>query len=625
MTLLNRWFPLASLICAVLASLLLMPGLHGGFIFDDTANIISNPAIQMGALDASGLRAVFYGLQPGGITRILPTLSFAFDYWRGGGLHPEVFKSTNIAIHAVTILVLAGFFRALLLASGQSRTRAGIAALGLTAAWAMHPLQVSSVLYVVQRMQTMCTLFVVLALWTYLKARQAQIADRPSRRAWLLTVLFWMMALACKEDAVLLPAYTLALEVTVLRFRAADPGLSHRLRKSYLFTTSAGAALFLLVIVPHYWSWNDYPGRDFSSWERLLTQARLLCMYLLEIVLPLPQHMPFYYDWIQTSHGLLQPWTTLPAVILILTLLVVAWRLRTRRPLFALGVFLFFAGHFITSNVVNLELGFEHRNHFPMIGALLAAGDLLALLAQHTHTPRKMGIAVCTLLLMLLGTATMVRARSWDSPLNLARTSIELAPNSSRAWNSLALYYYELGGGRSAGKNNPYLDKAIDACDKGATVAPYSAACMSNLILFKTIKGNVTPADWDRYIERLQRVNMGAENGMALQVLMYNASKGVSFDDDGIVEAISVIAQRKQLTTVEYATIGYFILLDTHQPDKAYPYLESAVQMEPENDAFTKELIDNVKKSNRKEWAEKLEALARSKDKLTPAPQFSGH
>ena len=52
--------------------------------------------------------------------------------------------------------------------------------------------------------------------------------------------------------------------------------------------------------------------------------------------------------------------------------------MRTRWPLFSLGVFLFFAAHLITSNVIGLELAFEHRNHFALIGAVLAVGSLLA-------------------------------------------------------------------------------------------------------------------------------------------------------------------------------------------------------------------------------------------------------
>src|SRR3546814_12099131 len=86
-------------------------------------------------------------------------------------------------------------------------------------------------------MQTLSTLLLVLALWVYLQARQAQMEGRSGRTGWMLTGLLWVLAIGCKEDAVLLPAYTLALELTLLRFAAAEPGLARRLRSTYLFAT----------------------------------------------------------------------------------------------------------------------------------------------------------------------------------------------------------------------------------------------------------------------------------------------------------------------------------------------------------------------------------------------------
>ena len=610
-----RWFLLCSLLCALLAALLFIPGLGGGFVFDDEPNIVNNYAIHMETLDAVGLAVAAFSDQPGGMTRVLPTASFAVDYWRGGGLDPAVFKSTNIFIHALTTFALAWFFRTLLLAAAVPPAKVRFAALALALAWATHPLQVSSVLYVVQRMQTMATLFLVLALLAYLKARLAQIEGRAGRSGWLLTMGLWLLAIGCKEDAILLPAYTLALELTILRFRAASPVLATTLRWGYLLTSALGALAFVFFVAPHYWHWDAYPSRDFSTPERLLTQGRALTMYLWEILVPLPSHMPFYYDWLQPSRGLLQPWTTLPALLLVVALLATAWRLRLRRPLFALGLMLFFTGHFVTSNVLNLELAFEHRNHFALIGIVLATGDLLALAAQHLRLRAWTQASAVGVLLLLLGSATVVRAVSWGSPLQLARTTTELAPHSARAWNLLSRNYFEMGGAYTPG--NPYLDEAIDASKKGATGAPYGTSNQTNLIIFKTLHGSVTPTDWDRYLASLQQVVMGFENQHALRTLMNNFSHGVALDEDRVISAIEIIAKRGQLQPSELAGIGYFILDKTHQSELAYPYFARSVQMAATGDGGQSAMIAYLRKKGLTEWADNLQALAKNKSPLT--------
>src|SRR5690606_9164270 len=128
------------------------------------------------------------------------------------------------------------------------------------------------------------TLFLVLALWAYLRGRQAQIAGHHARTSFLLGGLAWALAMGCKEDSALLPAYTLALELTVLQFAAKHHRTTTLLRRGYLLSVLAAAAVYVLVVVPHYWQWEAYQGRDYSTPERLLTQARVLCMYIWQIV-----------------------------------------------------------------------------------------------------------------------------------------------------------------------------------------------------------------------------------------------------------------------------------------------------------------------------------------------------
>jgi hypothetical protein len=605
MTLPHRGYLLFSLLCAALAILPFLPGLPGSFVFDDEQNIVQNSAIELQSLEPGALLYAALSPQPGGMTRVLPTLTFALDYWRGNGFDPATFKITNIAIHAVTTFVLAWFLRSLLLIAGVTLSRARWSALAMALAWALHPLQVSSVLYVVQRMQTLATLFVVLALWAYLVARQAQMEGQSGRRGWMLAGLLGVVAVSCKEDAVLLPVYMLALELTVLRFRASDPGLSRNLHRGYMLLTALAAAAYVCMVVPHYWAMDTYTFRNFSTLERLLSEGRVLCMYLWEILLPLPSHLPFYYDWVQPSRGLLQPWTTLPAYVLLLALLGAAWHMRKQRPLFALGVLLFLAGHLVTANVVPLELAFEHRNHFPLIGIVLAVGDALALAVMRLKLAVAARVAGCLLVLVTLASATAVRARSWDSDMNLALTSTQLAPGSARAWNSLCVIYFIRGGGPKF--DNLNIDKAVAACSEGAKVADDSVISLTNIIAYKGIQGTLTEADWDRYLTQLRRVKMTLENRSSIWVILNQVRRGVHMDESRVLETIDVVNRRAPFKPIESAAIGYFILEHTRQAERATPFFIRAMK-DAADPSFSDDIIIDLRKQGHAHMADKLQA-----------------
>lgn len=613
----NHSFLLLSFIVAVLAGVVFIPGLPGDFVFDDIPNIVNNKAIQLHQLDARSVLEVIATPQLSGNMRTLPTLSFAIDFWRAGGADPATFKTTNIVIHAITTCALAWFFRSLMMVSGIPRARAQWPSAVLALVWAIHPLQVSSVLYPVQRMQTMATLFVILALLAYIQARMAQRHGRPSRKAFLATFFLSVLAMACKEDAVMLPAYALALELTVLNFSAANARTAQLLRWGYMVASVAGAALFVLVAAPYFWQWEAYPGRDFSTLERLLTQARVLCMYAWQILVPLPQNMPFYYDWFQPSRGLLEPWTTLPAIALLGALLTLAFRMRARHPLFALGVFVFFGAHFISSNVVGLELAFEHRNHFALAGAILAIGSLL-LEGILRMRPRTAKLAIlCAIPLLSLSYATILRAHDWRSRMALARTSTELAPNSARAWILLCAGHYEAGGG--AVKANPFLDEAIDACSNGAALAPYALNNPALLVVLKTLQGNVAPQDWARLQQRIETVHMSPDNRRAPLILTHNAREGVELEKRGMLRALSTLLDRAPLKPFEIASISYFIMNDLGEPDLALPYFVKAIQSVPPGDPFAGQLADELRAKGRPDLAASIENLERARLRLPAA------
>ena len=607
----NCKFLLASLVIALFAGLLFTPGLPGEFIFDDVPNITTNEALHLTQLNAESLAKVLTGLQLSGTTRSLPMLTFAIDYWRADGPAPGAFKTSNIFLHAVTALALAWFFRSLLLTAGVNRARVRWIAPLLALAWAAHPLQVSSVLYVVQRLQTMGTLFLVLALWTYLQARQAQIQGRSGRTKILLTLLLWVVAMGCKEDSALLPIYTLAMELTLLRFASADQRQASLLRRGYLLAALIGTAVYLFVIVPHFWEGKAYLGRDYTASERLLTQGRVLCLYLWQILLPLPGHMPFYYDWIQPSRSLLHPWTTLPAIATVLALLGLAWHLRARWPLFSFGIFLYFGAHFIASNVIGLELAFEHRNHFALIGAVLALGSLLAHAAYRLRLRPSLQVISCAIALVALSSSTLFRAQTWASNEGIARQATERASGSGRAWTQLCASYFNAGGGAVQG--NPRLDEAISTCSAGSVAAPDSLNSQTLLIVLKSLKGSVTPQDWDSLQRRMETVPMTSDNARIFMILTFHARKGVQMDKKELVETFSGLLHRKALGAFNAAAVGYFIMDDLSEPELALPYFEAAINANPPSDPFPQQLGAELRQKGRPDLAETIDDLATSR------------
>ncbi len=599
----TRRFVLVALLLAAFACGMLSPGLGGGFIFDDLPNIVRNGNLRIAGGSAEDVLYAAYSYNAGH-SRALSMLSLALDLWRGG-LDPKVFKTTNLCIHALSTVALALFFRRLLTLVQWPERRAAMAALLMATVWAIHPMQVSSVLYVVQRMQTLVTMFMVLALWAYLGMRRAQMQGQRSRGHGVLVALFAVLGFAAKEDAVLLPLYTLALELTVLRFAAAQPALVKGLRRGYLAFVLAGAAAYLLVVVPHYWSWQAYPGRDFNSWERLLTQGRVLVMYLGQMLWPLPSHLPFYYDDLMVSRSLWQPASTLPAWLLLFGLLAWAWLWRTQRPLFAFGVMLFFAGHFLTSNVINVELAFEHRNHLPLIGIVLALSDVAVAAWLRWHLPRWLGAALLVLLITGEAAATVTRAYSWGDPMRFAQAGVDANAGSARAWLALCGVYFERSGGKP---HTAAMRQAIQVCERGAHVTE-SPQLLSNVVIFKTQEGTVVPSDWARFLAALRAGARYSQNQGISLITLDNLDRGIPLDEEGVIQTFDIINEYAVFQPEAYLRMGSYLYNKTQHQERALDYLRLAVEEAPPDDARITLMLNQLAQAGRNDWVAQLAAV----------------
>ncbi|MBI4989023.1 MAG: pilus assembly protein PilF [Rhodocyclales bacterium] len=444
---------LAAFIAGVFLAILYGPGLQGGFFFDDEPSILYADGIRLESLTTESLREALASGRSGPSGRPVAQLSFALNHYFSG-FDPFAFKATNLAIHAACGLLV--FWLALrLLKAGSSGSAvahvgAGLpaiaprrkypwgavaniagkpaptggsvrAAVVLAILWLLHPLQLTPVLHVVQRMTSLSAFFLLAALLLHIGAR-----ERGGRAGWAGLLLAWgvLWPLSCfsKETGVLFPLFALAWELIVRR--SARGGLDRFARAFAVLCGLTLAAGILYSLSPAgQWLWAGYAYRDFTLVERLLTEGRVLWFYLSLILLPRLEAFGLYHDDIAVSTGLFVPWTTLPAWVGLAGLAWLAWRARAKAPLVAFGIAWFLIGHGLESTVLPLEIVHEHRNYLPLFGILLAgiAGQMRLL--ERSGPPRVLGLALASAALIYLPFVTALRAHQFGDEIR--RTQIE--------------------------------------------------------------------------------------------------------------------------------------------------------------------------------------------------------
>ncbi|WP_347454494.1 hypothetical protein ABEF86_13715 [Acinetobacter thermotolerans] len=587
---------------------LFIPGIKGGFLLDDGINIIANYVLYIEQLSFDNLIYAALSFHDGNGSRALPMMTFAIDYWRAGGMEASTFKTTNIIIHGITTFFLAFFFyRLLILAKWNEQTSASVALI-LTLVWALHPLQVSSVLYVVQRMQTLATLFLVLALWAYLCMRQIQLQGGRGRQYGIVAILMWLMALTCKEDAVLFPVFTLCLELTILKFDAVQDVVRRGLRQSYGLFIFLTIIIYFFVILPKFGCWDICPGRNFNSLERLLTQARVLVMYIGQTLFPFSDNLPFVYENYPVSRNLFRPWTTITSLLIIFSLIIIAWHVRRIRPLFSLGIFLFFAGHFIASNVILLELVFEHRNQFPLIGLILAVSDLILFLIEKLKfNDRSQAIFVSVIIIYISGNL-INQIYIWSDATRLGKKLTELSPLSVRAWNQYAAVYFD----KYIDTQEPEsLSQAILITEQ-AFKNINSPSLAANLIIYKSLYKTVKQDDWNKYFDTLKITNDSRLNRNTVNILRDNYIKGILDDNINLIKALDVLYEKNMIERDEYFITANKVF-NSKKRDQAIIFFKRYVEISPFSDVTVLNLIRGLSNGNYKIWANQLKDIERMK------------
>ncbi len=331
--------------------------------FDDYDNITDNVNIQISQFNWENIKNISFGIMNNNrISRPVSYLSFAFNYYLGG-LDVFGYHVVNLLIHYLSAIFLFLFIintlRLPLLKEKYEKHAYSIALLS-SLFWAINPVQVTAVTYIVQRMASMVALFYIMAMYFYLKFR----ASNKTAKSIIFIILCstsTILAIGTKENAAMLPASILLYDLFFIQ------GLTkENIERNIKFIIIPLIILFVSALLFYDFSGfsKDYDLRPFTMQERLLTEPRVILFYISLLFYPVTSRLTVIHD-IEISKSLFDPWTTSAAILIIILIVVISLVRAKKYPLITFCILFFFLNHVIEGSFFSLELIFEHRNYLP--------------------------------------------------------------------------------------------------------------------------------------------------------------------------------------------------------------------------------------------------------------------
>lgn len=382
------------------------PGLYGEFLFDDFWNL--DGLIKFGRIDnlETFLLYITSGTadptgRPISMLSFLPNASSWPD-------NPFPFKLGNLLIHLLNTALLFKVVQKIeeVLSGNQTFWPAFLTA----ALWAAHPYFASTVLYVIQRHAMLPMTFTLLACLSWLHAAKCHESGS-IKKAWLWAILgvwgFTLLAGLSKANGFLAPVMILMVYLVTQHRKQC--------RVMALVILAAPSAVIGAYLLSHLANGLDVSGlRSFTLGERLLTEPRVLSLYMQQIILPNPRtYSLFMGDGIAVSKSLFNPISTVFAVSAWTLSAIAIFVFRHKYPRIFIGFFWYLAGHAMESSTLMLEIAFEHRNYLP---AALIFYPIANWIITNTVLRKSLRILIGGSILGLFLVLTAQQAVLWGNP-----------------------------------------------------------------------------------------------------------------------------------------------------------------------------------------------------------------
>ena len=551
--------------------------------FDDYPNIVNNPRIHLRDFKCKNVKEALFASYDDGkysgqqLYRPVSMLSFALNWYMG---KDNVFgyHIVNNVIHLVTTCFLFLTILNLLMSpnlKGKYQGSEYVVAFLSAVLWAVNPIQTQAVTYIVQRMASIAAMFYIIGIYFYLKTRLSP----PGYKRFLFIVgslLGFILALGSKENTVTFPIAVAMIEILFFQ-DLSEKDSRRKMIASLVFVGVSMAGILMILYINGYIPnvLKGYEKRAFTLNERLMTESRIIMYYLSQIFYPMTSRLSLVHD-IKISTSLFKPWTTIPSILAIISLLGIGFSQTIKKPIIAFSIFFFFINHIIESTIIPLELIYEHRNYLPSFFLFFPVATGLIWMIDYFKKKnsfiQKLLVVSTAILLFSLCASTIVRNRAWATEKTLWEDCIIKAPGLTRPYHNLALYYYQANG---------YMKKAMEYYNMALTKrflktkAEY-AWTLNNMAVI--LCGNGDHKNSIKYFKKALEIKPHYPNALQNLTLLYVQTGRFS---EALENADRLLAEDK--ISSDFLQTKGFVLLTAGRFDQAISILKTALDINQNN------------------------------------------
>ena len=540
----------AVILLLALTAAVFFPGLTGGLVFDDYGTLgrfqTADPID-----DVESIVAFAFSDTSGILRRVITMLSFLMDT-QGWPIDTVQLKTTNLLIHLFNTCLVFWLLYTLVptLFTPCNKTTQLLLVLAGTSLWALNPIQVSTVSYMVQRMAQLSATFSLLGLLVVVKFTQKALIKPilPWKQVIGYSLLFGLtllLGLFSKENAILACLMGWVIVSAMTQHRALHTGQRpnpqtfptiHQLWVG-LFLKLPIALLGLYLVFNYLFQAEQaYAMREFSLFERVLTQLRVVIIYIGQIVIPRVDEMGLArIDGIAISTSPLHPFTTVLAMGFWGGVAFALKRYYKQYPVLCLGPLLFLSGHLLESTIIPLEVYYEHRNYLALLGLCFTAISLCTLLPKP-----QVGALMLIAISGIYAINTYHHAQLWGDTIKQTLQWIETHPSE----RNISMHIVSL-------QNADQDEAALDWAQKAVQLYPDSFAASMNLYHISCSMGVAKRFPLSQMLEQA-KISSDENSWIASLRTLWRKHKSGSpcpgFNDEAFIQLVKTAIEHNTLT-----------------------------------------------------------------------------